>query len=1260
MKKSDEEIIQQVLDGQVDAFSELVEKYQSAVYALAFHITKSFEDARDLAQEAFLKSYTSLETLRDKSKFAPWLKRITRSICLNWLKDREKERSLILPSRSPKTPDQELEAKLMREQILAALNSLSEPNQLTVTLYYMNGLSYQEIADFQGVPLSTVKGRLYESRKRLKKELVAIMDTTLKSEAPDTEFTRQIMEILGVVKEAQTGNPIPGAQVKMTRIGEAKTNADGIYRLENPEGYSGEEDIQVEAQGYATKFIPVVLSEEESIEGFDIQLERGASLVGRVVDEDGNPVAGAEVRLIISGYEHRVLTDAEGKYALKGLAPSPKPHQLWAHHEVFLTADAHVQISGPGVIAVPDIVLSRVTMVAVVGTVRDAEENPVEGARVYIVGEEGRILDGSETKTDSNGAYRVVGFPKTAAAVVVSAKGYAPDLKYIPTERADFTLEEGRTLTGQIVDEDGEPLEDVRVNVEWRVRFRLEERREYRNVYIDRSTQTDFNGHFRLEHLPEENNYLFLEITATRYGLVTYQKEVSEKTISSEREEGVIPPITMIQKGVIWGKVVDAETGKPIKRFRVKLGPCQNLRRWEGDISTPDIPVTLSEVGQTFYNRNGLFEIRLFQLRVAASITVSTEGYAPFELERVVATKSKTEPLLFKLQKSPPMRGVLLDANTSQPLFGATLFLFDGKRPIFTHPLHSGRAHEIGRAYSGADGTFTISEAEAEYLYISHAEYAPTFAAIRKEEDFMAIRLAKGANIVGKATPGQEIYLAILLDEEVHSDQMETTADANGDFQFKNLPVGLECRIYNRTHRQWGGPGISSTSNSRASFKLEAGETLTLDFRRKGNIRLFGKVTDADGNVYQNDSIKVEVKRLTAPQEQLEHSGSAISNEKGSYEILNLSPGIYSLQAHHHYREEKDRLLFSGGSIELKEGQKEVEYDVIFSKREPGVRVIKPEYLQMSKLDATSFSVQRCSAKDVDGAIWVIDKAHNTLVKLSAAGETLLKISPFNVYHSVGDRKMIAVDAKTGDCWICNFGKLTKVAKDIKEITEINYSDLGNGVVIDSSDGSVVVRLAERTIYGTGMLRFDPGNGRVIQILDGVSGQNLDINPKDRTIWLVGKNICKIKKEGETLFSLENIIGWCAADVSINPSDGTAWVAERDHPDVFGSQNRLIKVSASGEILKAIDMQFDPFSVSVDTNDGAVWVATLEGILMKFDQDGNLLKTIEKAGFSVRFDAKDGSCWVAGKGGIFKYSASGDLLASNTDFSDDQKGIAVI
>ena len=155
----------------------------------------------------------------------------------------------------------------------------------------------------------------------------------------------------------------------------------------------------------------------------------------------------------------------------------------------------------------------------------------------------------------------------------------------------------------------------------------------------------------------------------------------------------------MRQKGIICGKVVDAETGKLIKRFRVKPGYCRKLQ--EGDIPTSRIHATLYKTGNTFYTHNGIFEIREFQPGVAASITVSTEEYAPFELERAVATESKTEPFIFKLQKSLPIRGGVLDATTSQPIESATLFFFDGKQPIDIRPYQAAwRANEIGRTYS--------------------------------------------------------------------------------------------------------------------------------------------------------------------------------------------------------------------------------------------------------------------------------------------------------------------------------------------------------------------------------------------------------------------------------------------------------------------------------------------------------------------------------------------------------------------------------
>ncbi len=86
MALDDSTLVQQSLNGNTDAFGALVKKYQSAAYGLAFHIVKNFADAQDLAQESFIEAYKNLEKLRDKSKFASWLKGITANVCKMWLR----------------------------------------------------------------------------------------------------------------------------------------------------------------------------------------------------------------------------------------------------------------------------------------------------------------------------------------------------------------------------------------------------------------------------------------------------------------------------------------------------------------------------------------------------------------------------------------------------------------------------------------------------------------------------------------------------------------------------------------------------------------------------------------------------------------------------------------------------------------------------------------------------------------------------------------------------------------------------------------------------------------------------------------------------------------------------------------------------------------------------------------------------------------------------------------------------------------------
>lgn len=229
---TDVELIQKTLDGETDAFGELISRYQDAVYATALHRAGDFADAQDIAQEAFIKAYRKLRTLRELAKFPGWLHTITLRECNRW---RRKQRESIpieelndaqilkisngcggdlygtgqsripcnVPYRIP-TPDEELERKELRQLVLRAISSLPEKVGEAVTLYYIDGLSYNEIADFLSVPPSTVKGRLQTGRKQLKEEFITMVEGTLKQNRPDEKFTEKVLnEIIESAKQAR-------------------------------------------------------------------------------------------------------------------------------------------------------------------------------------------------------------------------------------------------------------------------------------------------------------------------------------------------------------------------------------------------------------------------------------------------------------------------------------------------------------------------------------------------------------------------------------------------------------------------------------------------------------------------------------------------------------------------------------------------------------------------------------------------------------------------------------------------------------------------------------------------------------------------------------------------------------------------------------------------------------------------------------------------------------------------------------------------
>ena len=187
VKKSDETLVSRILEGDTEAYEILVQKYQGAVFGLAYHLLGNREDAEDLAQEAFLQAYLHLNQLKERDRFAGWLKQITANLCRMWLRQNRGTFISLEDISGDRIvfPHQEARSDKLHDAVMQAIRMLPEESRLVLTLYYTDGLSYREIGDFLQLPLSTIKWRLYDARKKLKKEVIKMVKEDLKAQKPE-------------------------------------------------------------------------------------------------------------------------------------------------------------------------------------------------------------------------------------------------------------------------------------------------------------------------------------------------------------------------------------------------------------------------------------------------------------------------------------------------------------------------------------------------------------------------------------------------------------------------------------------------------------------------------------------------------------------------------------------------------------------------------------------------------------------------------------------------------------------------------------------------------------------------------------------------------------------------------------------------------------------------------------------------------------------------------------------------------------------
>ena len=179
-RDEDARLVSQARGGDMGAFETLVKKYEGKVYGIALNMLVNKEDARDAAQEAFIKVYRALPGFRGDSKFTTWLHRITNNVCLDYLRKRDRftvsldgEADDDGEAKSRDIPADfdvgaAVESAEFRTFVRRAMDQLPEQHRMMIVMRDMQDLSYTEIASLLELPEGTVKSRINRARKHLR------------------------------------------------------------------------------------------------------------------------------------------------------------------------------------------------------------------------------------------------------------------------------------------------------------------------------------------------------------------------------------------------------------------------------------------------------------------------------------------------------------------------------------------------------------------------------------------------------------------------------------------------------------------------------------------------------------------------------------------------------------------------------------------------------------------------------------------------------------------------------------------------------------------------------------------------------------------------------------------------------------------------------------------------------------------------------------------------------------------------------------
>jgi RNA polymerase sigma factor (sigma-70 family) len=184
MIEKDIEIIRRIQDGDRRAYAELIARHQDRAMTLAMRMLKNRADAEEALQDAFVRAFNALPAFESRSSFPTWFYRIVFNVCSTQLSKRPRQQMLSYQADaddgmseapepvSDEMPDVDMETAEFHAIVQEEIGAMSEPNAAILTLFFVQDLGYEEIVEVTGLPLGTVKNRLFRARTLLQRAVL--------------------------------------------------------------------------------------------------------------------------------------------------------------------------------------------------------------------------------------------------------------------------------------------------------------------------------------------------------------------------------------------------------------------------------------------------------------------------------------------------------------------------------------------------------------------------------------------------------------------------------------------------------------------------------------------------------------------------------------------------------------------------------------------------------------------------------------------------------------------------------------------------------------------------------------------------------------------------------------------------------------------------------------------------------------------------------------------------------------------------------